>query len=229
MVSAGRVTLLVRKVKRSDGFGVAVFDAAQLVRVVGGGTLAGSDDGLVADEAGLLVDDVGIEPAEAGWRCGGEHVGFERCRRRCVNLVPDEMRARHGGQGRATASAATRSRARPRAAPSNAWTGTTVPTRWSSSARSAAVRKRKRRTTPPAMAKPVFAFIACRAARQADGSRRRDRHGRARHLRIEDGGSRDRRRHRARDADRSLPKPCALDWRPESALVVNKPHGSCAT
>jgi hypothetical protein len=35
-----------------SGLRVAKFDAAQLVRVVGGGMLAGGDDGLIADEPG---------------------------------------------------------------------------------------------------------------------------------------------------------------------------------
>ena len=38
--------------KSSAGLGVAVFDAAEGVRVVAGGTLTGGEDGLVADEAG---------------------------------------------------------------------------------------------------------------------------------------------------------------------------------
>ena len=44
--------------------GVAVSDAAEPVRVVGGGVLAGGADGLVAAQAGGLVDCAGRDPAE---------------------------------------------------------------------------------------------------------------------------------------------------------------------
>ena len=44
---------------------VAVFDASQGLRVVGGGVLAGEDDGLVADKAGGVIDRMGITAAVA--------------------------------------------------------------------------------------------------------------------------------------------------------------------
>ena len=46
------------------GLGIAIGDAAELVRVAVGRTDARGDDDLVADEAGGFIDGVGIEPSE---------------------------------------------------------------------------------------------------------------------------------------------------------------------
>ena len=60
--------------------GVAVGDTAQGLRVVGGGVLAGEDNGLVTDEAGRSINLMGIPAAIAD-----------------IGLVPDHEEG--GGQG----------------------------------------------------------------------------------------------------------------------------------